>query len=61
MVTVAVSLAKKGEKEDRIATAIEEWLDGNKWAGRLFDENDWDFRLFVLDVIKVFRRHAHVH
>lgn len=55
VVTVAVALTKKPVAD--LPTAVEEWLDGNKWAGDLFDQNDWDFRRFVLDVQKVYETH----
>jgi hypothetical protein len=56
-VTVAVQLAKMEHPPKDVATATEEWLDGNKWAGDLFDQNEWDFRLFVLDVMKVYEQY----
>jgi hypothetical protein len=56
--TVAVDLARRGERVDRLPAAIAEWLDGQKWAGALFDRRGWDLRRFVSDVSKVFGQHA---
>ena len=56
--TIGVELAKSKTPADRVPIAVEEWLDGHKYAGTLFDDNGWDFRRFVLDVMKVHERHS---
>jgi hypothetical protein len=55
VITVGVQLGQRGEQEERLARAVEEWLDGNKWAGRQFDKAGWSFSRFVADVTKVWR------
>jgi hypothetical protein len=57
-VTVAVDLANKGERFERLPVAVEEWMSEHTWASDVFDANGWNWYYFVLAVERVFKEHT---
>lgn len=55
--TIAVQLAKTVSDTERIPSAVEEFLSEHRWAGDVYDRNEWDWRRFVRDVAKVWEQH----